>query len=325
MKAIRIIGLVYIVNGVLFVAPHVWSQDYPARPIRFVVPYLPGGGTDLTARTVAQKLTEAWGYTVVVDNRGGGTGAVGSGLVARAPADGYTLLLATSSTHAIAPNLQTNLPYDPVKDFAPISLAVTSAEVLAVHPSVSANSVKELVALAKAQPGVLNYASNGNGSLAHMVGELFKAATGTNIVHIPYNGSSAVTINLLGGQVQMTFSGPGAVVPHMRAGRLKVLAVASLKRVRGLENIPTLVEAGYPGVEAEQWLGILTTAGTPKPVIDKLNREVVRILQLSDVKERLFVHGYTAAPGTPQEFGHLIQSDLAKWRKVVKVSGIRIE
>jgi len=302
-----------------------WAQEYTVRPIRIVVPFAPGGGTDLMARIFAQKMTETWGQPAVVENRAGGTGAVGSTIVMKAPPDGYTLLLITSSTHAIWPAIETNLPYHPVRDFAAVSLSATGPQVLVVHPSVPANSVKELVALAKARPGALNYASPGSGTAGHMTGELFKSVTGTKITHVPYKGAGSVITDLLSGYVQMSFSGPGAVMPHINARKLKALAVAYPRRTAGLEQVPTFIEAGYSGVDAAQWYGVLTTGGTPQPIVDKLNREIVRILQLPDVKEKLLASGYVAAPSTPQEFAQFMRDELAKWQRVVKASGVRPE
>jgi tripartite-type tricarboxylate transporter receptor subunit TctC len=311
--------------ALLLFAAASWAQEYPVKPIRIVVPFAPGGGTDLMARIFAQKMTETWGQPAVVENRAGGTGAVGSIIVAKAPPDGYTLLLITSSTHAIWPAIETRLPYHPVRDFAAVSLAATGPQVLVVHPSVPANSVKELVALAKARPGALNYASPGTGTAGHMTGELFKTVTGTKIAHVPYKGAGSVITDLLSGYVQMSFSGPGSVMPHIHARKLKALAVAYPRRTAGLEQVPTFIEAGYPGVDAAQWYAVLTTGGTPQPVVDKLNREIVRILQLPEVKEKLLASGYVAAPSTPQELAQFMRDELAKWQKVVKASGVRPE
>jgi tripartite-type tricarboxylate transporter receptor subunit TctC len=313
----------YALAAAAFCAAQTWAQDYPVKPIRLIVPFAAGGGTDMMARTIAQKLNEAWGQPVVVENRPGGTGAVGSGIVAKAPADGYALLLVTSSTHAIWPAIQTDLPYHPVRDFAPVTLVATGPQVMVVHPSLPVSSVKELVALAKARPGALNYASPGLGTAGHMTGELFKTVTGTNIVHVPYKGAASLTTDLLSGYVQMSFSGPGSVIPQVNARKLKALAVAYSRRAVGLEQVPTFAEAGFPKVDATQWYGLLTTAGVPQAVVDKLNREVVRILELPEVKERFLASGYVSAPGTPLEFGTLVRNELEKWQKVVAVTGIR--
>lgn len=302
-----------------------FAQQYPAKPIRFIVPFAPGGGVDLIGRTIAQKLNEAWGQPVVVDNRGGGGGNIGTDMVAKAPPDGYTLLMGYVGNLAINPFLFKKLPYDPVRDFAPVTLAATAPNVLVAHPSVAAGSVKELVALAKSRPAGLNYASAGNGTVGHMVAELFKTVTHINIIHIPYKGNGPALVDILGGQVQLMFSAPGAVLAHIKAGRLKGLAVASATRPAGLGDIPTFAEAGYPAVEATAWYGVLTSAGTPQPIIGKLNREIVRIMQLPDVKERLAIHGYEAAANAPHAFAQMIKTDLAKWQKVVKASGARVD
>lgn len=301
------------------------AQSYPVKPIRFVVPFVPGGGTDLMARSIGQKLNEAWGQPVVVDHRPGGTGAVASLIVAQSAADGYALLMVTSSTHAISPNLYRKPPYHPAKDFAAVALTATAPQVLAVHPSVPVNSVKELVALAKAKPGSLNFASPGTGTLGHMTGELFKMVTGIDMVHIPYKGSASAARELLGGQVQLSFSGPGPVIPQVRAGKLKALAAATRERSAEMREIPTFAELGYPGIEASNWYGILTTAGTPKAVVDKLNREIVRIVRLPETREIFFRQGYEPVTSTPAEFAQFIQDELAKWQKVVKASGMQID
>lgn len=303
----------------------VWAQDYPTRPIRFVVPFVPGGGTDLMARSIGQKLNEAWGQPVVVDHRPGGTGAVASVIVAQSAADGYALLMVTSSTHAISPNLFRKPPYDPVKDFAAIARTATAPQVLAVHPSVPVNSVKELVALAKAKPGALNYASPGTGTIGHMTGEMFKLAAGVDFIHIPYKGSASAARELLGGQVQFSFSAPGPIIPQARAGKLKVLAAATRERSPQLADIPTFAELGYPAIEASNWYGVVTTAGTPKGVMEKLNREIVRIIQLPEMKEIFFRQGYEQKTSTPGEFAQFIKDELAKWQKVAKASGVRID
>ena len=323
MSLIRFVGIVSIAVLASLPQGYAWGQDYPVKSIRFVVANAPGGGTDLMARVIAQKLHEAWGQPVVVDNRPGGTGAVGSVLVAKSAPDGYTLLIVTNSSHAIAPSLQKDLAYHPVNDFAPIAIVATGPNMLVAHPSVAANTVKELVALAIARPEAFNYASPGTGTVAHMAMELFKTVTRTNIVHVPYKGSADAVTGLLSGQVQLTFSGPGSVIQHVHAKRLKMLAVAAPRRSAGLEDIPTFAEAGYPAVEASSWYGVLTTAGTPQTVVAKLNREIVRIMELPDVRKRFSSQGYEPASSTPQQFMQLIRTDLAMWSRVVKASGLR--
>lgn len=301
------------------------AQGYPNKAIRFVVPFVPGGGTDLMARSIGQRLNEAWGQPVVVDHRPGGTGAVASVIVAQSAADGYTLLMVTSSTHAISPNLFRKPPYNPVRDFAAVARTATAPQILAVHPSVPVNSVKELIALAKAKPGALNYASPGTGTIGHMTGEMFKLVAGVDVMHIPYKGSASAARELLGGQVQFSFSAPGPIIPQVRAGKLKVLAAATRERSPQLADIPTFAELGYPAIEASNWYGVVTTAGAPKAVVEKLNREIVRIVRLPEMKEIFFRQGYEQKTSTPGEFAQFIKDELAKWQKVTKASGVRID
>jgi tripartite-type tricarboxylate transporter receptor subunit TctC len=301
------------------------GQQYPSKPIRFIVPFAPGGGTDLLGRTLAQKLNEAWGQPVVVDNRAGGGGNIGTDIVAKSPPDGYTLLMGYVGNLAINPYLFKTLPYDSMKDFAPVTLAATAPNVFVAHPAVAAKTVKEVIALAKAKPGALNYASAGNGTVGHMVAELFKTVTQVNIVHIPYKGNGQAIAEILGGNVQLMFSAPATVIHHIKSGKLRGLAVASAKRVNGLEDVPTFAEAGYPAVEATAWYGVLAPANTPRPIVTRLHGELARILQLTEVRERLATAGYDAVSCTPEEFARLIRSDLAKWEKVVKASGARVD
>ncbi len=302
-----------------------WTQDYPSRALRFLVGNAPGGGTDFVARAISPKLGEGLGKAVVVDNRAGATGAVAAALVAKASPDGYSILIITRSSHSISPALQNDLPYHPIKDFTTVSLLVTSPNVLVVHPSVPANSVEEFVAYAKSKPGALTYGSSGVGSVGHMAAELFKTVTRTNFVHVPYKGSGAALSDLLSGRLQLMFNGPAATISHVHAGKLKALALGGAKRASGLENVPTFAEAGYPAVLADQWYGLVTTAGTPKAIVDRLNRETVRVLQMQDVQKQLASSGFDAAPSTPQQFAQLLRDDVARWQKVVKTSGIRLE
>ena len=301
------------------------AQSYPDKPIRMIVPFSPGGGVDLIGRTIAQKMQETWGQAVIIDNRGGGGGNIGTDMVAKAPADGYTLLMGYVGNLAINPWLFRKLPYDAIKDFAPVSLTTTAPNLLVAHPAVAIITVKDLVALARARPGAVSYASAGSGTVGHMVAELFKTVTGTNIVHIPFKGNGTAVNDLLGGHVQLMFSAPGAVIPFVEAKRLRAIAVSSRKRLTELAETPTFGEAGFPKMEAYGWYGVLVPARTPKPIITALNREIVRIMNLQDVKERLAAHGYAPSPSTPEEFEQLIKSDLAKWRDVVKASGATTE
>ena len=310
--------------AILMCAP-VAAQNYPTKPIRFIVPFSPGGGTDLQARAIAQRLLEAWGQPVVVDHRPGGTGAVASVVVAQA-APGRLHDTHRDQQHARdCAQSDAQTPYNPVKDFAPVAQTASAPEILVAHPSVPVTTVKELVALAKAKPDAVNYASAGTGTIGHMTAELFNIVAGTKIVHIPYKGTGAAVRELLGGQVQILFGAPGAVIQQIRAGKLKALASATRERVPELKDMPTLAEAGYPGIEASNWYGVVTTAAVPKAIIEKLNREIVRTMQLPEMKEALARQGYDAKTSTPEEFGKLIRDDLAKWNKVVKASGMQPE
>jgi tripartite-type tricarboxylate transporter receptor subunit TctC len=301
------------------------AQSYPSRPIRLIVPFSPGGGTDMLARTIAQKLNESWGQPVVVDNRAGGSGNIGTDMVAKAVPDGYTILMGYVGNLAINPSLYRTLPYDAIKDFAPVTLAATAPNVLVAHPSVAAKSVKELVALAKAGPDRLNYASAGNGTVGHMVAELFKTITGTRIVHVPYKGNGAAIADILGGNVQLMFSAPASVIHHVKARKLNGLATTSPRRLPGLDDVPTFAEAGYPAIDGLAWYGLLLPRGTAASIVKALHGELTRIMSLPDVQSRFASQGYDAATSTPQEFAQLIKNDLAKWRKVVKASGARVD
>lgn len=301
------------------------AQAYPTKPIRFVVPFAAGGGTELQARTIGQKLHEAWGQPVLVDVRPGGTGAVGSGIVLQAPADGYTIIIVTSSTHAISPNLFRDPPYNPVKDFVAIAQTATAPEIICSHPSLPVRSAKELIAFAKAHPGKLNYASPGTGAIGHMTGELFKLVTGVNIVHVPYKGSGAAVRELLGGQVELMFSAPGAVIEHVRAGRLRALGILDNERTPLFKGVPTLAELGYPQIDASNWYGILARTGTPAAIVNKLNQEISRIVQLPEIKNMLSREGYTVKTSTPEQFAEHVRKEYEKWGKVIRDSGMKLK
>ncbi|MDB5930488.1 MAG: Tripartite tricarboxylate transporter family receptor [Polaromonas sp.] len=290
---------------------------YPTRPIRLVVPFTPGGSTDILARAIGQELTRAWGQSVVVDNVPGAGGAIGADKVAKAPADGYTLLMGHIGTLAVNPSLYPKLPYNPVKDFAPVAWVARVPNVLVVHPSVPARTLKELVALAKAQPGQLNYGSGGNGSAANLATEYFKLQTGTSLLHIPYRGTAPAVTDLMGGQLQVLFTGAPAVMAQLKSGQLRALAVSSPQRLGALPELPTVAESGYPGFEADQWYGVVAPAGTPPDIIGRLNRQINEALKSPELGKRLEAEGAVAMPGTPEVFGRLIATEITRWKPVI--------
>ena len=293
------------------------------RPVRFVVPFAPGGSTDTLARTMGVKLADALGQQVVVDNRTGGNGDIGMLIVARAPADGHTIVLGYIANLAIAPSLQSKMPYDPVKDYAPITQPASSPNVLTAHPSVQAKSLKELIALAKAKPGQLSFASTGVASVGHLTGELINNLAGIRLTHVPYKGSGQAVTDILGGHVHVMFSGFSSTLHHIKAGKLRALAVTGPKRSNALADVPTIAEQGFPGVEATAWYGVLAPAGTPKPVVTRLHGELVKILKLPDVAQRLEGLGFEIVGSTPEQFSAYIKSETRKWEKVVKASGAK--
>ena len=301
------------------------AAEYPAKPIRMLVGFAPGGGTDTTARVIAQPLSEALGQQVVVDNRAGAAGNIATDIASKSPPDGYTVLMGTIAALAINPSLYSKLPFDPVKDFEPVTLAVSSTNVLVVHPSLPVKSVKELIALAKAHPGKLTFGSSGIGGAGHLAGVLFDQLAGTKMVHVPYKGGAPAMIALVGGEVQLVFSTAETAVPQVKAGKIRALAVTIAKRTALLPDLPTIAEAGLPGYEANNWYGVLVPAKTPHAIVERLNREIVKILNSQPVKESLFRQGLDASPSTPQEFGAYIKSEIAKWAKVVKASGAKAE
>ena len=300
-----------------------FSQSYPSRPVRFVVPFAPGGSTDTLARTMGVKLADALGQQVVVDNRPGGNGDIGMLIVARAPADGHTIVLGYIANLAIAPSLQAKMPYDPVKDYAPITQPASSPNVLTAHPSVPAKSLKELIALAKASPGKVSFASTGVASVGHLTGELINNLAGIRMTHVPYKGSGQAVTDILGGHVQVMFSGFSSTLHHIKSGKLRALAVTGPKRSPALADVPTISEQGFPGVEATAWYGVLAPAGTPKPVITRLHGELVRILKQPDVVQKLDGLGFEIVGSTPEQFGAYIRAETRKWEKVVRASGAK--
>ena len=298
------------------------AADYPTKPIRMIVGFAPGGGTDTTARAIAAKLTDLVGQQVIIDNRAGAAGNIATELVARANPDGYTLLMGTIAALAINPSLyRTKLPFDSVRDFAPIIQAVDSTNILSLHPSVPAGSVKELIALAKAKP--LNYGSSGVGGTGHLAGELFSTMANVKMTHVPYKGGGPAMVDLIAGQVQLVFATAASAVPHIKSGKIKGIAVTTIKRSALMPSIPTIAESGLPGFDANNWYGLLAPAGTPRPIIMRLNTEIRKVLAMPDVKEFLFNQGLDPAPGTPEQFGAYIKSEMTKWAKVVKDSGAR--
>ncbi len=303
---------------------NVSAQTYPDRPVRFVVPYPPGGATDIIARTLGQKLSDALKQQIVVDNRGGAGQIIGTDIVAKSVPNGYTILLA-SVTHSINPALLSKLPYDSVKDFAAITLVASGPNVLVVHPSLPARSVAEFVKLMKATPGKYNYASSGNGSGGHLATELFKSMAGIDISHIPYKGNGPATVDLLAGQVPIMFTSTAPMLPHMRSGKLRGLATTGASRSSATPEIPTIAELGFPGYEASLWYAILAAVGTPLAIIKTLNTQFVAALKAPDVRERFTGLGIDVAGSTPDEFDKHLRSELTKWEKVIRIAKIRTE
>ena len=301
------------------------AAAYPDKPIRMLVGFAAGGGTDTTARAIGGPLGEALGQQIIVDNRPGAAGNIAADITAHSVPDGYTILMGTIAALAINPSLYQKLPFDPIKDFEPISLAVSSMNVLVVHPSVAAKNVKELIALAKAQAGKLTYGSSGVGGAGHLAGVLFDQLAGTKMIHVPYKGGAPAIIALVGGEVNMVFATAETAVPQVKAGKLRALGVTTAKRSALLPDLPTIAEGGLPGYEANNWYGLLAPAKTPPAIVERLNREVVKVLNMPNVKEQLFRSGLDASPSTQKEFGAYIKSEMAKWSKVVKASGAKAE
>lgn len=298
------------------------AQTYPSRAVRIIVPIAPGGAADILSRLISQKLYESWGYGVQIDNRPGASGIIGSELAAKAPPDGYTLLMAFTS-HVTNPSLQPKLPYDTLADFAPVAMVAVVPSVLLVHPSLPVRSLQELIAFAKKRPGELDYASAGTGTATHLAALMFSAMTGVIIEHVPYRGGLPALNDLLGGQVSLMFGNVASSMAFIRSGRLRPLAVTSARRVAALQRVPTMAEAGLPGYEALAWFALLAPARTPGQVINKLNSEVVAILQHPDMKERLQGLGIEVMPGTPSELNDYIRAELVKWDKVIGKLGVK--
>ena len=301
------------------------AQSFPAKPVRIVVGFPPGGGADFVARLVAQKLGDSLKQQIVVDNRAGANGIIASELVAKSPPDGYTLLLGVSATHAINPTVYANLPYDAVKDYVPVSEVALTPLILVVTPSLPVSNVRELVTLARAKPNQLNFASAGTGNVTHLAGELFKSMTGIQITHVPYKGSSPAIVDLMAGQVMLYFDTMPSSLPHVRAGKLKGLAVTSAKRSGSAPEIPTVAESGVPGFETTSWFGVLAPAGTPAAIGEMLHREIVKALSTSDSLDRMKQQGLDSVLNSPSEFATVIRTDIEKWAKVIKDANIKVQ
>jgi len=314
-----------IVVCLLAVAGAAHAQNYPTRPIRFIVPYVAGGAGDIFARTIGQKFYEAMGQTVVVDNRPGANAIIGTDLVAKSPPDGYTIVMGNSAPFVLNPSLYAKLPYDPVKDFVPVTQGTYYAYVLVVHPSLPVKNLQELVAYAKAKPG-LAYGSTGLGGANHLAGEFLAMMTGIKLTHVPYKGSAAALADVLAGQLPMMFDTPITSIPQLRAGKLRAIGFSGIRRSPQLLDVPTFDELGLKGFEVSSWQGILAPAGTPKAIVDRLYRESIKALKMPDVLERLGTQGGNELIGsTPAEFAALIKAEIAKYGKVIKDAGIRVE
>ena len=300
------------------------AQTFPTKPVRIIVPFPPGGGTDVVSRLLGQKLGEAWGQQVIIDNRPGASMMIGHELGAKAPPDGYTLVM-SSNNHTINPSVYRKIPYDTVKDFAPVTLVGNSPLVLVVHPTLPVKRTKELIALAKSRKGELTYASSGSGGPLHMAGELFKLRAGVDMTHVPYKGSGPAETDLVGGHVQVLFAGPVSASPQIKAGRMKPLAVTSLKRSPAFPDLPTVAEEALPGYEAGIWWGVLAPAATPREIINKLHGDFVKVLQTPEIRATLARQGGEPVGSTPDQFQKMIVTEIAQWAKVVKAAGIKAD
>jgi len=321
-------GVVLACAWLSWIGPVLAQLDYPAKPIRIVVPFTPGGSPDVLARTLGQKISQAWGVAVVVENIAGAGGTIGADRVAKSVPDGYTLLMGHVGTLAVAPAVYPQLPYDPITSFAPVALVAKVPNVMAVHPSLPVRNPLEWVNYLKAHPGQVNYGSGGNGSAAHLATEYFKLATQTLVVHVPYRGTAPAVADAVAGQIQMVFTGAPAIIPMVKAGKLKAIAVSSAQRMPSMPDIPTLAESGVKGLagfEADQWYGLVAPAGTPVEIVKKLNHITNQSLSAPEISTRLQSEGAIATPQTPQAFGQLIQSEIKRWRPVVRSANIQAD
>jgi tripartite-type tricarboxylate transporter receptor subunit TctC len=315
----------WLVIALLCLSSATLAQGFPTRPVKLIVPFPPGAATDILGRLLAQKLTEAWGQSVVVDNKPGAGSIIGAELSAKSPADGYTIFMGHIGTHGANPALYSKLPYDPVKDFAPVTLLVTIPNLVAVHPALPAGNIRELIDLAKARPGALNVASPGVGTSAHLNIALFKSLSGADLTHVPFKGSVAAAQAIGGGEVQVWFDTVTSIMPQARSGKVKVLAVSSKERALLAPDAPPLNEAGVPGFDVSTWFAFFVPAGTPRPIIDKINADTLRALQSKDTTERMQSLGMNIAAGTPEQLAAHVTSEIARWGKVVREANIKIE
>ena len=311
--------------ALFFAVGHACALAYPTRPIQFIVPFPPGGGNDTVARAIAQQASPALGQPIVVDNRPGAGGIIGADAAAKAAPDGHTIFLGGVATHAVNPHLHPKLSYDPIKDFAPITLVASAPSVLVVHPSVPARTIADFAAYARANPGKLNYASNGNGSSSHMAAVLYETNAGVKMTHVPYKGVGPALTDLMSGRIELMFNSIVAILPHIQAGKLRALAVTSKSRSSLLPDVPSIAESGWPAYEAGSWYGILAPAGTPPAIIDRLHREIVKSLKEPEVQKRLAGEGAEVIGSTPQEFAAHIRSELARMGQAIKAAGIKLE
>jgi tripartite-type tricarboxylate transporter receptor subunit TctC len=315
----------FVLLAALAASASAWGQAFPTKPVRFVVPFAPGGSTDTLARALAQKLSDSLGQQVVIDNRTGANGNIGMEIVAKAPADGHTIVLGYIANVAIGPSLYDKLPFDPVRDYEAVTLLATSPNVFVAHPAVAVSSLKDVIALAKARPGQLNYASASVASVGHLTGELLNQLAGIRMVHVAYKGSGQAVTDLLGGHIQLMFSGFSSVMPHIKSGKLRPIAQTGEKRSPALPDVATIAESGFPKFEATAWYGVHAPVKTPKAVVNRLNAEFVKALKMPDVKERLNALGFELVGSTPEHYAGYIKSEIKKWEKVVKASGAKPE
>jgi len=322
---LRTLALILLAAIALVAPPMAGAQAYPSRPVKLVVPFPPGGSLDIAGRLIAQRLTEMWGQAVVVENKPGAGGNIGADFVAKSTPDGYTILLGALSTHAVNPNLYAKMPYDAVKDFAPITLIATTPNVLVVNAATPVGNVREFIAWTRANPGKLAFGSGSNGSAGHLAGELYKVDTGTDAVHIPFKGGAPATQALLAGDTQFMFDNLANAMAQVKAGKLKALAVTTAERSKLVPELPTMAEAGLQGFDISTWYGLFAPAGTPTAIVAKWNADVTKILTTPDVRAKLMADGAEPAPDTPEQFAQMISRELAKYARIIKASGAKVD